>query len=93
MSLTIQNLKKVIGDRPVLQEIDFTLEPGQIVGLVGPNGIGKTTILRTVTQQYVADGGDVLLAGQSIKPRPNCENKYFIWIISTYFSRIIAWIK
>ncbi|KRM30381.1 multidrug ABC transporter ATPase [Agrilactobacillus composti DSM 18527 = JCM 14202] len=77
MSLTIQNLKKVIGDRPVLQEIDFTLEPGQIVGLVGPNGIGKTTILRTVTQQYVADGGDVLLAGQSIKAQAQLREQIF----------------
>ena len=36
------------GRRPVLQNIEFSLEPGQLVGLIGPNGAGKTTLLRAL---------------------------------------------
>ncbi|WP_127091589.1 ATP-binding cassette domain-containing protein, partial [Lacticaseibacillus rhamnosus] len=54
MSLTITNLQKKIDQRPVLEDVTFSLERGQVVGLVGPNGIGKTTIFRTITHQYIA---------------------------------------
>lgn len=56
MSLTITKLQKKIADQAVLNNITFSLSLGQVVGLVGPNGIGKTTIFRTVTYQYRADG-------------------------------------
>lgn len=44
MSLTITNLQKKIDQQPVLEAVTFSLDRGQVVGLVGPNGIGKTTI-------------------------------------------------
>lgn len=56
MSLTITKLQKKIADQAVLNNITFSLSLGQVVGLVGPNGIGKTTIFRTVTHQYRAEG-------------------------------------
>lgn len=43
MSLTITKLQKKIADQAVLNNITFSLSLGQVVGLVGPNGIGKTT--------------------------------------------------
>ena len=61
MSLTVTKLQKKIGNREVLRDISFSLMPGQIVGLVGPNGIGKTTIFRTITRQYIPNGGTVML--------------------------------
>ncbi|ARY92175.1 MULTISPECIES: ATP-binding cassette domain-containing protein [Lacticaseibacillus] len=61
MSLTVTKLQKRIANQEVLRNITFSLDPGQVVGLVGPNGIGKTTIFRTVTRQYIADDGTVTL--------------------------------
>ncbi|WP_156397775.1 ATP-binding cassette domain-containing protein, partial [Lacticaseibacillus zeae] len=57
MSLIVTKLQKRIANQEVLRDITFSLDRGQVVGLVGPNGIGKTTIFRTVTRQYIADGG------------------------------------
>jgi len=37
-----------LGGRPILRDVDFTLEPGDVVGVSGPNGAGKTTLLRTL---------------------------------------------
>ena len=61
MSLIVTKLQKRIANQEVLRDITFSLDRGQVVGLVGPNGIGKTTIFRTVTRQYIADGGTVTL--------------------------------
>ncbi|MFD1050420.1 ATP-binding cassette domain-containing protein, partial [Kibdelosporangium lantanae] len=43
--LQIEGLKKRYGDREVLRGVDLTVRPGQIVGLLGANGAGKTTMV------------------------------------------------
>ena len=48
MSLRVDNLAVSRGGIPVLEGVSFTLEPGQALLLRGPNGIGKTTLLRTL---------------------------------------------
>lgn len=70
MSLTITNLQKKIDQQPVLEAVTFSLDRGQVVGLVGPNGIGKTTIFRTITHQYIADGGTVKLDDHDLATEP-----------------------
>ena len=52
---------------PVLEDISFTVEPGQTVALVGPSGAGKTTITYLVPRFYDPTSGRVLLDGQDIK--------------------------
>ena len=70
MSLTITNLQKKIDQQPVLEAVTFSLDRGQVVGLVGPNGIGKTTIFRTITHQYIADGGTVKVDDHDLATEP-----------------------
>ena len=67
MSLTITNLQKKIDQQPVLEAVTFSLDR---VGLVGPNGIGKTTIFRTITHQYIADGGTVKVDDHDLATEP-----------------------
>lgn len=46
-----------LGGRPILRDIDFTLEPGQVVGVAGPNGSGKTTLARVFATLLPIDRG------------------------------------
>ena len=57
--LSAQSLTKHFGPNPVLSGITFDLHSGQRVGLVGPNGTGKSTLLKILAGQETADAGDV----------------------------------
>ncbi|AFL82443.1 ABC-type cobalamin/Fe3+-siderophore transport system, ATPase component [Aequorivita sublithincola DSM 14238] len=51
----------------IAEEINFSIEKGELVGLVGANGIGKSTLLRTLTGMQNALNGDVFLKGKNLK--------------------------
>ena len=65
--LTVQNLSKNYGIKPILKDISFTVNAGERVGLVGPNGCGKTTILRILSGEEKADGGVVRFSPGSLR--------------------------
>ncbi|MCP3144709.1 ABC-F family ATP-binding cassette domain-containing protein [Pyxidicoccus xibeiensis] len=56
-----EGLRKSFGDKPVLQGVDFRLQRGERVGLVGPNGVGKTTFLRVLLGELAPDGGKLVI--------------------------------
>jgi len=53
-------------DEPVLKDVSFVVEPGEMVGLVGHSGAGKTTVINLVCHFYRADEGKVLIDGQDL---------------------------
>ena len=59
-------VSKRFGGLRALTDFDFSVEKGQIVGLIGPNGSGKTTLFNVVTGFYPADSGKVLYNGKDI---------------------------
>ena len=52
--------------RPVLRDVNFTAEPGELIALVGPSGSGKTTLLSLIPRFYEPDTGRVLVDGQDV---------------------------
>lgn len=75
--LHVNQLSKTIDHRPIIEEIDFTWRPGEIVGLVGRNGVGKTTLFRTMTNQYVADSGQVTIDDHDLQAEPQFQQHLF----------------
>jgi len=53
--------------RPVLQDVSFTAEPGQLIGLVGPSGSGKSTLVSLLPRFYDPQSGSVLIDGHDIR--------------------------
>jgi len=57
--LEVNKLTKGFGDRVLIKELSFTLPRAGIVGIIGPNGVGKTTLFKTITGQEEPDSGSV----------------------------------
>jgi ATP-binding cassette ChvD family protein len=57
--LEVRDLKKGFGDRVLIDNLSFTLPRAGIVGIIGPNGVGKTTLFKTITGLEEADSGSV----------------------------------
>jgi ABC-2 type transport system ATP-binding protein len=61
--IEVSQLRKSYGERRVLEEVSFSVEPGEIFGLVGPNGAGKTTTVESIAGIRTPDGGTVRVLG------------------------------
>jgi ATP-binding cassette ChvD family protein len=64
--LEAEHLRKGYGDRLLIDDLDFSLPPGGIVGVIGANGAGKTTLFRMIVGQEKPDGGELRL-GKTVK--------------------------
>lgn len=72
--LTVENLTRTYGAKPALDHVSFNLYPGDIVGLLGLNGAGKSTALSLLSGRLLADSGHIRFEGQDISnsdTRPN----------------------
>lgn len=61
-----KNLQKGFGDRSLIDGLSFTLPPNGIVGVIGPNGVGKTTLFKTIVGLEELDDGDLTI-GETVK--------------------------
>lgn len=62
--IQVNHLKKVYGDREVINDISFQIEDGECVALLGPNGAGKTTVIKMLLDITKPTGGQILFQGQ-----------------------------
>jgi ATP-binding cassette subfamily F protein 3 len=65
--LTVHQLHKSYGSAPILNNISFGINPGTRVGLIGPNGCGKTTLLRILAGRETADSGHIALTPADLR--------------------------
>ena len=68
--LEVKNLKKIYGPRTVVKDVSLSIKSGEVVGLLGPNGAGKTTTFYMIVGLVAANGGQILLNGESIQHLP-----------------------
>ena len=70
------NLTKRYGKKTALQNINLNLESGRIIGLAGPNGSGKTTMIKLMQRMLVPTEGQVLIQGQEPGPETKAVVAY-----------------
>ncbi len=64
--ISVRNVSKVFRRRDVLRDISMAFEPGRVVGLSGPNGSGKTMLMRIIAGLVKPTGGSVEVDGQTV---------------------------
>jgi ABC-type branched-subunit amino acid transport system ATPase component/ABC-type branched-subunit amino acid transport system permease subunit len=67
--LTLKDLSLSFGGVRAIDGVDFEIKTGEVHGLIGPNGSGKTTILNVISGYYAPQEGHVRLDGKALRPR------------------------
>ena len=66
MSITLTNISKSYGAKKAVEGISFDVAEGELFGLIGPDGAGKTTLFRILTTLLIADEGNAAVAGLDV---------------------------
>ena len=63
--VSVKNLIKKYGTKPILQDISFDVQTGHVVGLMGPNGAGKTTLMKVLMGMMPVNSGKIWICGRA----------------------------
>jgi ABC-2 type transport system ATP-binding protein len=101
--VTITNITKKYGNKAVLDDVSLSLEKGKIFGLIGLNGVGKTTLIKILLDLLKADSGTIQIFGEShldaksrrnlcylpekFMPSPYLKGHEFLSLTSAYYHR------
>ncbi|WP_285725476.1 ABC transporter ATP-binding protein [Psychromicrobium xiongbiense] len=84
--LQLRSLHKELGGRTIIDQLDLTVEPGELVSLLGPSGCGKTTTLRMIAGFLAPDGGSIRMGGRDVtalgpdkRPSAMVFQNYALW--------------
>ena len=73
--LEIRNYSLNYGDNCILDDISFSLDKGKVLGIVGPSGVGKTSLIKGIVGIYKGTEGKVLYDGEEVYDNPNIKKK------------------
>lgn len=71
MSLKLQNLSKRYADRWILRDVSLEADTGEILGLIGDNAVGKSTVLRLISGEEKPNSGKVVFNGEDLSETPS----------------------
>jgi tungstate transport system ATP-binding protein len=64
--IRLSNVSHAFGDEPVIGDVSISVEPGEVVGIIGPSGVGKTTLLRILAVFLRPTAGEVEVDGRAV---------------------------
>jgi simple sugar transport system ATP-binding protein len=67
VAVELRNIHKSFGGVRVLTDVSFALSPGEVLGLLGDNGAGKSTVIKIITGVHQPDSGQILFGGQEVR--------------------------
>jgi simple sugar transport system ATP-binding protein len=73
----LRNIHKWFGKVHAVDGVSFTIEKGEIVGLVGDNGAGKSTVIKVLSGYHPSDGGDILIEGKKVQIKSPSDARAF----------------
>lgn len=72
--LELKGLNKIYEDGyHAVRDVSFSIPPGMLVGLIGPNGCGKSTMMKCINRMHPISSGDILIDGESVKDKTPAE--------------------
>ncbi len=74
--LEIKNLYKSFDNKAIIKDVSFDILEGKIVGLLGKNGSGKTTIIKMINDLLTIDKGEILITGKPVSPETKAVVSY-----------------
>ncbi len=72
-AVAAENVQVVIAGKSILQEVSFSVSPGEFAGIIGPNGAGKSTLLRSLRGLNALAGGEIRLQGRLLQSQSETE--------------------
>jgi ABC-2 type transport system ATP-binding protein len=65
--LKVEHLTKTVKGKRLVDDVSFSVQPGEIFGFLGPNGAGKTTTIRMLVGLIKPSGGTIILGGHNVQ--------------------------
>ncbi len=81
LKIEINQLTLKYGRNTVVQNISFVLEPGCMTGMVGPNGCGKSTIIKAISRVKSPDSGSILFNARDVSKIPHMEMARLVGVV------------
>lgn len=78
MKLSVQNLSVDLGDKVILKNMNFSVNGGEVLGIIGENGAGKTTLSRTICGLQKAKKGSITLQGKTLLEKDRKKKSYMV---------------
>lgn len=80
--LSLNKLSAGYGNRTVLHELSLELRPGELLGVIGPNGCGKSTLVKAVSGVLKPSGGEILLEGRDLLKLKAAERARLLAVVA-----------